>query len=777
MTARFRLVSLSLPTSALLAAPLCLAACKGDDGRAEASDDEVGLESSGSDESESEGESAEDSSSSGTTLDTEGGEPDLPPECDPTCEDDETCIDGTCCAAESICAGVCCGGDEVCSFAECVVPGEECIDASECPDDHYCEYSLGESEMSNECQGTTIQTGKCLPSPPDCPPGEEPDPNEDLTCLAECEYHPETSFAPELKHHIPDLHVMMAPIVTQLDDDNCDGAVDERDIPEIVFSSFESNQYSVNGTLHAYSIVDGALVSKFSINPQSPQLHPGVELASGDVGGMAGAEIFGCATTGQVRAFNPDGTELWTSDYSGGCIMPSLADLDHDGQVEVIVRGGVLDALTGTLEATFPIAQVSVQVLDIDGDGDLEIAGPLAVFEADGSTKAMTGLTGRWTAAADINLDFSPEVVVADFDTHLMHIYHWDEANQEIVIDRQNLDINGPLSPSLCGSGSAGYTRGGGPPTIADFNGDGTPDVAIAGGVGYAVIDGTKILDPNIADADAFLWIQQTHDCSSAGTGSSVFDFDGDGSAEVVYSDEWYLRIYEGSTGNVLWQTCNTTGTLRELPVVADVDSDGHADIVVVSNDYSSITCESTKQTGVRIFGDELGKWVRTRRIWNQHHYHVTNVNEDATIPAQEPTNWLTEGLNNFRQNVQPEGEFSAPDLVVDILASCQGGYEAIARVRNVGQAAVPPGVIVGFYDGDPEQGGTLLGQSVTTKTLYPAEAEDVVLSGDLVPEAIQDGDEELWVVVDDGMPEHAWHECRTDNNVHHEEAGCGLIG
>ncbi|MCA9686173.1 MAG: hypothetical protein KC457_28640, partial [Myxococcales bacterium] len=199
--------------SLLLALPASAVGCKGDDGRTDG--DEIGIETSGSDSSDS---GTEDSStSSSTTLDTDGTNPDMPPECDPLCADDEQCIDGSCCALESICAGICCGVDEVCSFAECVVPGDECIDASECPEDHYCEYSLGEpGGMMNECQGTTIATGKCLPSPPDCPPGEEPDPNEELTCLAECEFHPETSFAPELKFHIPDLHVMMSPIVTQL---------------------------------------------------------------------------------------------------------------------------------------------------------------------------------------------------------------------------------------------------------------------------------------------------------------------------------------------------------------------------------------------------------------------------------------------------------------------------------------------------------------------------------------------------------------------------------
>jgi CheY-like chemotaxis protein len=703
------------------------------------------------------------------------GSPDLPAECEPACTDNQACIDGVCCDAEAICAGVCCIGEEVCSFAACVIPGDECIDASECPEDSYCEYSLGDPGGGMDmCQGTSIATGKCLPSPPDCPPGEEPDPNEELTCLPECEYVPESSFLPELKHHVQDLDVMMSPIVAQLDDDNCDGIVDERDIPEIVFASFAAGDYNNNGTLHAVSIVGDQLVVKWAVNPQGPQIHPGVEIAAGDAGGMPGNEVFVCTNTGQVRAFNPDGSELWTSAYAAGCLMPSLADLDHDGQAEVVVEGGVLDALTGATKATFAV-QTTVQAIDIDGDGNLEIAGPQAVYEADGTLLAMTGVTGSWTAAGDFNLDFVPEIVVAEFVTHRMHIYHWDQQTQQIVLDRQNLDINGPLSPALCPDGSSGSMYGGGPPTVADFNGDGTPDIAIAGGVGYAVIDGVDVMDPMVADVDAFLWINQTHDCSSAQTGSSVFDFDGDGSAEVVYSDEWYLRIYRGTTGEVLWQTCNTTGTLRELPVVADVDNDGHADIVVVSNDYSSITCDGTQQSGVRVFGDSLGNWVRTRRIWNQHHYHVTNIDEDGGVPVQEMPNWLS-GLNNFRQNVQPQGEFSAPDLVVDLQAHCLDGYEVLARVRNIGQASVPAGVLVGFYDGDPAGGGALLFQGMTQNTLYPAEAEDVVLDA-MVPQAIQDGDQELWVVVDDGMPAHPWHQCRTDNDIHHEPVACEQIG
>ncbi|MGH9204078.1 MAG: PASTA domain-containing protein, partial [Vicinamibacterales bacterium] len=60
---------------------------------------------------------------------------------------------------------------------------------------------------------------------------------------------------------------------------------------------------------------------------------------------------------------------------------------------------------------------------------------------------------------------------------------------------------------------------------------------------------------------------------------------------------------------------------------------------------------------GIIVFQDVANKWKRTRRIWNQHSYHVTNVNEDATIPTNESAHWLIPGLNAFRTNAFVPGE------------------------------------------------------------------------------------------------------------------------
>ncbi len=514
-------------------------------------------------------------------------------------------------------------------------------------------YSLGDPATSPDggtdagadggpsCQGgASLATGKCLPKPPECATGAEPKPGEPLTCLAKCEYKPTpAAFDPKLKAHWDKGDIMMSPIVVQLDDDNCDQKVDERDIPEIVFSTFAGGKYNENGTLWVVSLVDGKLVEKWSKNPTVDPIHPGRSIAGGNIDGVAGNEVVVCTTAGKVRAYKADGSDLWTSP-AAGCVMPSLGDLDGDGLPEVVVEGGVLNGATGAMKyALTPAGPGNFVLSDMDGDGKLDIVTPTRIHKgSDGTLLADSGLAGTYVAVGDFDKDGTPEVASINKPIHQLSVWRYDAtATNKVKVLRTGIDINGTFA-NTCPAGSSGNTTGGGPPTIADFNGDQVPDVAVAGGIGYAVIDGSKVLNAAVPANQTLLWLTKTQDCSSAATGSSLFDFEGDGTPEVVYSDEQYFRIYKGTDGSVLWSTCNTTGTLVEYPLVADVDNDGGADIVVVSNAYSSIVCpkDNSKQRGLRVFGDDQGKWVRTRRVWNQHAYHVTNVDEDGTIPKNE---------------------------------------------------------------------------------------------------------------------------------------------
>ena len=201
--------------------------------------------------------------------------------------------------------------------------------------------------------------------------------------------------------------------------------------------------------------------------------------------------------------------------------MPSIADLDQDGSPEVIVESQILDGKTGTPEvaAFTPANTANLVVSDVDGDGKLDLVTGSRAYKADGTLIAQTGLAASYVAVGDFDKDGVPEIVAANTANHTLVLWHLDPAAAGgFTIVRQGIDINGTLDPNLCNVGSAGNTKGGRPPTIADFNGDGTPDVALAGGVGYAVFDGTKLMDPAIANDKTFLWIKQTQDCSSAAT-------------------------------------------------------------------------------------------------------------------------------------------------------------------------------------------------------------------------------------------------------------------
>jgi hypothetical protein len=55
------------------------------------------------------------------------------------------------------------------------------------------------------------------------------------------------------------------------------------------------------------------------------------------------------------------------------------------------------------------------------------------------------------------------------------------------------------------------------------------------------------------ATTNGVLWTRPSQDTSSAVTGSTTFDFEGDGRVEAVYADECFLRVYDGLSGDVLY--------------------------------------------------------------------------------------------------------------------------------------------------------------------------------------------------------------------------------
>jgi hypothetical protein len=288
------------------------------------------------------------------------------------------------------------------------------------------------------------------------------------------------------------------------------------------------------------------------------------------------------------------------------------------------------------------------------------------------------------------------------------------------------------------------------------MDGDGLPEIGVAGASRYLVLEhdgSTK-------------WSQTTIDASSYRTGSSVFDFEGDGKAEVVYADERHLFIYDGTTGAILEQISNRSGTTLEYPVIADIDNDGHAELLlgVSSGDASS--------KGLLAYQSVDDNWVATRNIWNQHTYHITNINDDGTIPAEEEPSWLSH--NTYRLNTfvdrDPRG---AADLTATALQAFDNGagqpFSLQVRIGNGGLASSPADVNVSFYAGDPATGGTHLG-TTSTAELDAYGYRDVQLDDITLPS----GTSELYAYVDS---DEQIQECNETNNITNTTVPLSIMG
>ena len=781
----------------LAALPVAVLAlgCSGDDGARTTGDSAtsgvatVGTATAGT-ASGSTTAGATDTDTAGTASGTTGG---CPPErmCDGgvCCPEGKVCSVGTCvtdCGGEPACGPdeVCCQGAEICHAGTCLVPGADCDTAAcatqqaSCPEDQVCDPSLGKCIPK-------VANASCTFTPP--PQTFEPVPRFSWgerrvrSCMDESDCqtaevcmggtcmvtwtHVDIAMddLPEYKQ------VTSVPMVADLDAD-C--------VPEIVFNAYKNSAFYSDGVLRAirgdtgekvWTVSDPAYRTDSTSNP-----------ALGDITGDGLPDVVVQGEGKYLVAIDSSGTPLWQSDpftFPSRSGSASIANMDGEGLPEIVFGSAVYDAAGTRLwegsqgsghNAIGPISCVA----DLTGDGRPEVVGGRTAYTFTGTVAGGdftgqilwdTNYTDGYCGVADMDTDGDPDVVLVS-------------AGAVQVLE----GATGAQMATLAIPGG-GH---GGAPNIADFDGDGAPEIGTAGGSNYVVIDFTP------PATLAVLWQAPTEDDSSSRTGSSVFDFDGDGRAEVVYGDEEYLRIYPGvepdcdlnppgpacdgimTDAEVLFRDLNSSRTRSEYPVIADVDGDFKAELVFATNNEAGFLDPNLLgDAGIEVWEDALDNWMPTRPIWNQHTYHVENVADDGTIPATEGPNWTTH--NSYRRNTQGEVENCAPDLVPFDLQSDGAACPDLnlsVWVKNQGCLGVGPGVQVSFY----EQTAGLLGTATTQGPIVPGGAEKLSIS---VP-APGPGPFSVWVVVDDdGMGGGAFNECVEDNNAHDPLEACKPVG
>jgi hypothetical protein len=688
------------------------------------------------------------------------------------CQEGEKCREEMCCPEISVCAQYCCGQNEVCMggychlrcsngvrcldvqgnemcclpgqlcfMNTCINPGASCSTDADCALDEYCEETVG----------------SCLPIPD-----------------SNCEYYPPVGeFTPTVEWTWPDpnnppavlphhVDVLTPPAVGDMDGDG---------IPEVAFIAYRDSCDGGSYWTGVLTILRGDTGEEVLRNDDpSRRLGSSTAPALGDIDMDGQAEVVVMRDNYNLLAYEIDGTLMWESDPPQTSIRYgaiSISDLDTDGDPEIFIGPTVYDhqgvfVCRGTAGVGgWPNRAISTAA-DLDLDGDLEIVAGNTAYHHDCSVMWQNSNVGDgWPGVADVfdasgmaGTDGLPEIT--------------------LIADGQLYVLNGQDGSTVWGPHAIPGNTGsnfGGAPNVADFDGDGYAEIGTAGGA-YMVV-----FDPD--GADPVLWQQPTKDTSSAITGSTVFDFEADGEAEIVYTDECFVRIYRGTDGEILFQESNNTRTHNEYPIIVDIDADGSSELVVTSN-ICVWNCESEPgwqgpaRRGIKVYGDADLNWVRTRTIWNQHAYYVTNVNEDGTIPSPEPKNWLTPGLNNFRQNVQTWGVHNAPNMTGDMFGgdprNCTPGGEIVLglMVLNAGSKGVSAAVPIGFYRVLEDDSEVFLGQAATTQPLLPGMSEYVEYTWsipanlDPFPTAFS-----FKAVVDDpAIEDIAIHECNDDDNA-----------
>lgn len=483
------------------------------------------------------------------------------------------------------------------------------------------------------------------------------------------------------------------------------GDMDADGIPDIVTTNVEAPDLY---------IIDGA-TGLTKIHVIAPTVWPGgTAPAIADLDHDGFGEIVIVGFDRLLYCYEHDGTLKYTSAIQVGYdsryrySVPNIADFDHDGWAEVNIGNQVFNGQTGALLAQggptvsagehparvavgFSFASpVAIDALpdafcpDCDG---LEIVAGNQVLSVNLVTGAVTPVvtaaapfTDGFTSVVDFDRDGDLDAIVQGRKTtnNFNTVYCWEIESPTIMRQFQLLN---------------NWQEGASRVNVADLNGDGQLELSFVSHPRlYALRNNFTIM-----------WTNAIYDASSI-TCSSVFDFCGDGSADIIYRGQDKLQVLNGATGQISWQDNCVSATHIENPLVLDVDADGQTEIVIQCGapDYA------TTGSGTVVAYEAVGTpGIASRRVWNQHAYFNTNINDDLSVPRyQQNPHIIGDSLrmNTFLNQFfnptfpSPDGALTLQNVVCD-----RDSLEISVTLCNSGDNLLPPQTPVSAYKGNPQ--------------------------------------------------------------------------
>lgn len=436
------------------------------------------------------------------------------------------------------------------------------------------------------------------------------------------------------------VQILNTPLVANLTDDNGDGVIDLCDMPDVLVQVVYGDDYPEIKLL-VLSGKDGSL--ERTIDPG------GLTVASpaiADLDGDGIPEILVTNSAGHVMALSPDGAVLWEGTaevfdpvgwYQIDPTPPladtlrsryvtysavSVADLDGDGSPEILVGMSVLDAHGGlrfqdpTQGAEFGLLDfygyVRPVAADLDGDGKLEVLFGHIGYRADGTELFHLPITPGYTQVGDFFGDGQALVLVTSVEGLTL-------------VSSTGKVLWGPVRPPD-DAAVVNPNNWAHPAAIVDMDGDGLPEALVNTGDRRMVIrieaSGPTILRSAPIPAPGY--------SIAFASGSTAFDFRGAGPDWLAYYPRG-LTLFHGMGPGVESEVAITVADGPLSPVVADIDDDGSADVLLLRGGSGVVA------TYVVAYEDALRRPSPARRIWNQWNYVASAIREDAKLAKATP--------------------------------------------------------------------------------------------------------------------------------------------